>query len=65
LSDVAWLHLVEAFVERRIYTNAFHDRFFELWHAEPRYGPFIPEAIEQLFFTVEAYCPDPAPSKPL
>jgi hypothetical protein len=60
LSDAAWLHLVEAFVEGRIDVNAFHDRFFEQWHAQPRFGPFCPKAIEQLFITVEAYCPDPA-----
>ena len=60
MSDDAWLHLVQSFVDRRIGVNAFHDRFFELWHAQPRFGPFCPSAIEQLFYSVEAYCPDPA-----
>lgn len=60
MSDEAWHNLVLTFVDKRIDINAFHDRFFELWHAQPRFGPFCPKAIEQLFFTVEAYCPDPA-----
>jgi hypothetical protein len=60
LNDDAWLHLVEQIVERRIDVDTFHDRFFALWHAQPRFGPSCPKAIEQLFYTVEAYCPDPA-----
>ncbi len=60
MNDAAWLHLVEEFVDGRCDVNAFHDRFFELWNAQPRFGPPCPAAIEQLFFTVEAYCPDPA-----
>ena len=60
MSDEAWLLLVQSFVERRIDVDAFHDRFFEIWHAQPRFGPVCPKAIEQLFFTVEAYCTDPA-----
>ena len=60
MSDDAWLQLVESFVERRIDVDVFHDRLFELWHAQPHFGPFCPNAIEQLFYSVEAYCPDPA-----
>lgn len=60
MSDAAWLQLVQSFVDRRIDVDAFHDRFFDLWHAQSRLGSIYPSAIEQLFFTVEAYCPDPA-----
>ncbi len=60
MSDAAWLELVQSFVDRRIDVNAFHDRFFDSWNAQPRFGPFCPAAIEQLFYSVEAYCPDPA-----
>jgi hypothetical protein len=66
LGDGAWASLVEEFVERRIGVNAFHDRFFDLWHSAFADGIF-PKPIEELFFTVEAYCPDPAlrdPSSP-
>jgi hypothetical protein len=63
LSDDAWASLVEDFVERRIGVNAFHDRFFDLWHARFDQGSF-PEPIERLFFTVEAYTPDPALRNP-
>jgi Bacterial self-protective colicin-like immunity len=61
LSADRWLQLVEAFLERRIDVDTFHDRFFELWQAarsEPL-GPRYPEGVETLFYTVEAYCPDP------
>ena len=61
MSADGWLQLVEAFVGRRIDVNTFHDRFFELWHEEARTEPSrIPEGIETLFYTIEAYCPDPA-----
>jgi hypothetical protein len=59
LSDGGWLHLVEDFVERRIDTATFHDRFFDLWRAAAPGTPEHPEAVETLFLTVEAYCPDP------
>ncbi len=67
MSADGWLQLVEAFVERRIDVTTFHDRFFELWHAEAREQPSgarYPEGIETLFYTVEAYCPDPALREP-
>ena len=59
MSDDAWFALVEEFAGRRIGVNEFHDRFFDLWHSAFADGNF-PKPIEQLFFTVEAYCPDPA-----
>lgn len=66
MRDDAWFCLVEDFVERRIGVNAFHHRFFDLWHGAFADGNF-PKPIEQLFFTVEAYTPDPTlrdPSSP-
>ena len=60
MSDDAWLQLLEDFVGRRIGVNEFHDRFFDLWNGQPRFGPFCPPPIEELFYTVEAYCPDPS-----
>jgi hypothetical protein len=60
VSDADWHHLVRDFVERRIDEAAFHDRFFELWHASQRAQETIPRTIETLFYVVEAYCPDPA-----
>ncbi|MGL4396250.1 MAG: colicin immunity domain-containing protein [Hyphomicrobium sp.] len=59
MSDDAWLELIEAFVARRIDVDAFHDRFFDLWHAGQRLHHDIPPTVEKLFYTVEAYCPDP------
>lgn len=61
MTDDEWLSVVEAFVERRIDENEFHDRFFTIWnwHSNRSFPDPIPKAIEQLFFTVEAYCPDP------
>jgi hypothetical protein len=60
VSDARWHMLVRDFAARRIDEAAFHDRFFELWHASTRAHAHIPPAIETLFFVVEAYCPDPA-----
>ena len=60
MSDARWHMLVRDFAARRIDEAAFHDRFFELWHASSRAHAHIPPAIETLFFVVEAYCPDPA-----
>jgi hypothetical protein len=60
VSDARWHMLVRDFVARRIDEAAFHDRFFELWHASDRAHVRIPRPIETLFFVVEAYCPDPA-----
>jgi hypothetical protein len=60
VSDARWHMLVRDFVARRMDERAFHDRFFELWHATDRDHVPAPPAIETLFFVVEAYCPDPA-----
>ena len=60
MSDARWHMLVRDFVARRMDEAAFHDRFFELWHATDREHVPAPPAIETLFFVVEAYCPDPA-----
>jgi len=60
VSDARWHILVRDFVARRMDAAAFHDRFFELWHASQRVDSPVPRAIETLFFVVEAYCPDPA-----
>jgi len=60
VSDARWHILVRDFVARRMDAAAFHDRFFELWHASTRTHAHVPPAIETLFFVVEAYCPDPA-----
>ena len=63
MSDDGWHDLVEGFVAQRIDVDTFHNRFFELWHANSRastFGSTHPEGIETLFYTVEAYCPDPA-----
>lgn len=58
--DGDWLELLSAFTGRHIDEAVFHDRFFERWRAE-RDGPDpLPPAIEDLFYVVEAYCPDPA-----
>jgi hypothetical protein len=60
VSHGGWHGLIRDFVERRIDERAFHDRFFELWHANPKTRDAIPPAVETLFYVVEAYCPDPA-----
>jgi hypothetical protein len=60
VSDGGWHQLVREFIERRIDERAFHDGFFELWHAAQRNSLRIPAQIETLFYVVEAYCPDPA-----
>lgn len=62
MTDDDWLDAIRAFAERRLDEAAFHDRFFEIWnwHSTRHFPQPIPRAIEQLFFTVEAYCPDPA-----
>jgi hypothetical protein len=61
MSDGRWTDLLDDFLERRIDERAFHDRFFEFWHRCVATGStdFPPDAIETLFFVVEAYCPDP------
>jgi hypothetical protein len=64
VTDDEWRALVADFVAGAIGPNEFHDRFFDGWHAQPRHGPFCPNAIEKLFFTVEAYCPDPTLRRP-
>jgi len=60
VSDARWHILVRDFVAGRMDAAAFHDRFFDLWHASNRAHAHIPPAIDTLFFVVEAYCPDPA-----
>lgn len=62
MTDADWLDALRAFLERRATEAEFHDRFFEIWHWHSSRGfpEPVPKAIEQLFFTVEAYCPDPA-----
>lgn len=60
MSDARWHMLVRDFVACRMDEAAFHDRFFDLWHATDREHVPAPPAIETLFFVVEAYCPDPA-----
>ena len=61
MAEGEWRDLVQAFVGGHIDERVFHDRFFELWHESSTAGwsPPIPESIQALFCTVEAYCPDP------
>ena len=59
MSDGGWHRLIDDFVARRIDERAFHDGFFELWHAAQRANADILKPIETLFYVVEAYCPDP------
>ena len=62
-ADAAWVsrwrELVGAYVAGGLSTNAFHDRFFDLWHAAEGRGDRLPRAVETLFYEVEAYCPEP------
>ena len=60
MSDGGWHRLISDFVERRIDERAFHDGFFELWHAAQKANQHVPSPVETLFYVVEAYCPDPA-----
>ena len=69
MSEGGWRELLQAFVDRRIAEAVFHDRFFERWHvlSAAHFATSPPPAIEELFYVVEAYCPDPAlrdPSSP-
>lgn len=61
MSVDGWRALLGSFLAGRLDAAGFHDRFFDEWHAAMnRGGADIPEAIEALFFVVEAYCPDPS-----
>ncbi len=61
MSDAGWHDLLCDYLERRIDERAFHDLFFALWHAASAsdWSVPVPAAIEDLFFVVEAYSPDP------
>ena len=54
-----WRELAASYVAGDLDTNTFHDRFFDLWHAAEGRGDRLPNAVEALFYEVEAYCPDP------
>lgn len=62
MSDGDWRELLAAFVDRRINEAIFHDRFFDAWNrlSAAHFAIAPPPAIEELFYVVEAYCPDPA-----
>jgi len=53
-----WEALLERFLAGDMATEAFHDRFFALWHERFDSEP-APAPIERLFYVVEAYSPDP------
>lgn len=55
-----WRRLLQCFVSDSIGAAAFHDRFLEAWRtARDRADP-EPQPIADLFYVVEAYCPDPS-----
>lgn len=53
-----WPRLIEDFLHGGIGAAVFHDRFFALWRRDRDSG--LPAPIEQLFYTVEAFTPDPS-----
>lgn len=55
-----WLELLRAFTGRRIEETEFHDRFLRRWRVARDRADWLPDAIEDLFLVVEAYCPEPA-----
>lgn len=54
-----WEALLERFLAGDMATEAFHDRFFALWHERFDSDP-APAPVERLFYVVEAFTPDPA-----
>ena len=54
-----WRELVELFVSGRVDVDLFHDRFFEIWRAAGSRDEHLPKSVEQLFYVVESYSPDP------
>ncbi|MGD9783392.1 MAG: colicin immunity domain-containing protein [Hyphomicrobiaceae bacterium] len=54
-----WLELLRAFVSRRTDGRSFHDRFLDRWRVARDRAEPLPVAIDDLFYVVEAYCPDP------
>lgn len=53
----AWHRLIEGFVAGAIDPGGFHDAFLTLWRQGRDQG--LPAAIEDLFYVVEAFTPDP------
>ncbi len=62
--DADWRALVLDFVERRCSEAAFNDLFLDAWRAARDCGKPIPKPVDDLFYVVEAYCPDPALRNP-
>lgn len=53
-----WRALIEGLVAGTTDPAVFHDAFLALWRQERDQG--LPAAIEELFYVVEAFTPDPA-----
>ena len=60
----AWAELLAEFANGRLTAEHFHDRFLAAWRrardCSKHLPDSIPDSIEDLFFTVENYCSDPA-----
>lgn len=59
-NDGDWFELLSAFTGRHIDETVFHDRFIACWRAARDRADPMPPVIDDLFYVVEAYCPDPA-----
>jgi hypothetical protein len=52
-----WRALLEAFLADETDAESFHDDFLEGWKSARDERKRIPDAIEDLFFTVESFTP--------
>ncbi len=64
MTDADWRALILDFVSGRSSEAAFHDRFLAAWRATRDAGEPLPPPVGDLFYVVEAYCPDPALRNP-
>ena len=57
-----WRRLIGDFLAGSLDAAGFHDGFLALWRRDRDAG--LPEAVDRLFYVVEAFTPDPALRQP-
>jgi hypothetical protein len=56
----SWPSLLIAYQQGALSAHVFHDAFLDTWRYARDHGFPEPKPIADLFYIVEAYCPDPA-----
>lgn len=59
MNAAEWRALIEAYVAGRLSADAFKRRFLEAFHAAAQTRALVPNAVQELAYTVDAYAGDP------